>query len=42
MNGTVVITGGAPLRGAAEPIPNKNAIVSALPAKLQFGINFKK
>ena len=34
MNGTVKITGGRKLKGEVTPIPNKNAVVSALPAAL--------
>lgn len=34
MKETIVVTGGKPLRGNAFPIPNKNAIVAALPAAI--------
>lgn len=34
MNGTVKIMGGKRLIGEVKPIPNKNAIVAALPLSL--------
>ncbi|KKS14585.1 MAG: hypothetical protein UU72_C0042G0001, partial [candidate division WWE3 bacterium GW2011_GWB1_41_6] len=34
MSDTIKVTGGIPLQGIVTPVPNKNAIVAALPAAL--------